>query len=63
MYINKHGLAEFTGDFYGKPNLKVVVDMKRMRVKQVTFIKKNKMIKNLKDFYGFFKGVDYTSRP
>ena len=61
--INANGIPEFTGDFYGKANLKIVVDMKRMSIKQATFIKENKMIENLKDFYGVFKGVDFSTRP
>jgi hypothetical protein len=61
--INADGIPEFTGDFYGKPNLKIVIDMKRMKIKKITFHKENKMIENLRDFYGVFKGVDFSKRP
>jgi hypothetical protein len=62
LYLNDDGVPELTGDFYGESNLKVVVDVRRKKIKSVTFNKEKVMIENLKSFVGNYKGVVYPPR-
>lgn len=62
LYLNEDGMPELTGDFYGESNFKVVVDIRRKKIKSVTFDKEKAMVENLKTFVGNFKGVDFPPR-
>jgi hypothetical protein len=62
LYLNEDGMPELTGDFYGESNFKVVVDVRRKKIKSVTFDKEKAMVENLKTFVGNFKGVDFPPR-
>jgi hypothetical protein len=62
LYLNDDGVPELTGDFYGESNLKVVVDVRRKKIKSVTFNKEKAMVENLKTFVGNFKGVNFPPR-
>ena len=62
IYLNEDGIPELTGDFYGESNFKVLVDMKRKKIKCITFDKEKVMIENLKTFVGNYKGIDYPPR-
>lgn len=62
IYLNEEGMPELTGDFYGRANFKVVVDMKRKKIKCITFDKEKVMIENLKNFVGNYKGIDFPPR-
>ena len=62
IYLNEEGIPELTGDFYGESNFKVLVDMKRKKIKCITFDKEKAMVENLKTFVGNYKGIDFPPR-
>ena len=62
IYLNEEGMPELTGDFYGESNFKVLVDMKRKKIKCITFDKEKAMVENLKTFVGNYKGIDFPPR-